>query len=67
MKKMILAASMLSLVSLSAQANERKFTDGYEARETAAGTVELEQWVTWKTNKRNKDSKFDRLDLRTEV
>ena len=67
MKKMLLAASLLSFASLSLHANERKFTDGYEARETAAGTVELEQWVTWKTNKRNKDSKFDRLDLRTEV
>ncbi|OGV71494.1 MAG: hypothetical protein A3K19_31280 [Lentisphaerae bacterium RIFOXYB12_FULL_65_16] len=66
-RSLILATACIVLASGAAQANERRFTLGYEAREVPAGTLELEQWVTWKHNKRDNDSQYDRLDLREEL
>jgi len=47
-------------------AGDRKFVFNYEATTAAPGTLEYEQWVTWKAGKEN-DSGFDRFDIRHEI
>lgn len=59
-------ALALALTVASAHANDRAFTFSYESSTMAPGQVELEQWTTWKTDKRS-DHEFDRLDFRHEV
>jgi len=60
------AAAAAFTLAGPARANDRAFTYVYEATTLAEGSVELEQWVTWKTDK-DTDSSYDRLDFRTEV
>jgi hypothetical protein len=63
----VIAAFLASLlVSPPAPGSERKFTYVYETTTQAPGTLEYEQWVTWKTNK-GTDSSFDRVDFRHEI
>jgi hypothetical protein len=47
-------------------AGARRFTYVYETGTAAPGTFELENWVTWRTD-RDDDSAFDRLDFRHEI
>ncbi len=49
-----------------AEGGERKFTFVYEATTAPPGTIEYEQFVTWKASKAN-DSDFDRLEFRHEL
>ena len=48
-----------------ADAGSRRFTYSYETTTMAAGAMELESWVTWKTNKAS-DPDFERFDIRHE-
>ena len=50
----------------SAHASERRFTFVYEATTQPKGTLEFEQWVTWKTEKES-DRNFGRFDFRHEL
>lgn len=54
----------LALVSLT-EAGSRRFAYSYETTTMAAGAMELESWVTWKTNK-DSDPDFERFDIRHE-
>lgn len=49
----------------SAVAGSRRFTYSYETTTMAAGAMELENWVTLKTNKAS-DPDFERFDIRHE-
>ncbi len=57
-----LACAAVFLLGTSANAGERKFSYSYEAQRYVPGSVELENWVTWKT-----DDGFDRFDFRHEL
>ncbi len=59
----IYAIALLPVVAL---ADTRPFTFVYDSSVMARGTVEHEQWVTWKTNK-GTDRSFDRFDFRHEI
>lgn len=61
----VLLAGMLAHPRTAA-ADGRAFTYVYETTTMAPGQVEYEQWVTWKTHKRN-DASFDRIDFRHEI
>lgn len=61
-----LVALGLLLAATPARANERRFAYSYEPNRAPAGSWEIEQWVTWKTAKRDSPG-FHRFDLRTEV
>ena len=63
---MALASILALAATLPASAGQRKFTYVYEATTQAAGEIEYEQWVTWKTNK-GSDASFDRVDFRHEI
>jgi hypothetical protein len=60
-----LAALDLVAVS-SADAGARRFTYVYEATTAAPGSVESENWVTWKTSPRE-DRRFNAVDFRNEI
>lgn len=62
----LLCLAALNLASLPAAAGDRAFTYVYEATTHAQGAWEIEQWVTWKTDK-DTDPDFDRIDFRTEL
>ena len=49
-----------------AQAGSRRFTYVYEATTAAPGSVESENWVTWKTNP-EEDRRFNSVDFRNEI
>jgi hypothetical protein len=53
------------LLANSAQAGSRRFAYSYETTTMAAGAMELENWVTWKTNQES-DPNFQRFDIRHE-
>ena len=57
----LLALSILP--AMSAFAGVRHFTFLYEAPTSAPGSVEMENWITWK---RGSDPYFDQVDLRHE-
>lgn len=54
----------LALISAT-EAGSRRFTYSYETTTMAKGAMELESWVTWKTNKAD-DPDFERYDIRHE-
>lgn len=54
----------LALVS-AAEAGSRRFTYSYETTTMAQGAMELESWVTWKTQKSSEPG-FERFDMRNE-
>lgn len=54
----------LALTSIS-EAGSRRFTYSYETTTMAKGAMELESWVTWKTNQAD-DPDFERFDIRHE-
>ena len=59
-------AIILSFVlAIPALAGSRRFTYVYEVTTSPAGDVEMENWVTWRTDKRD-DPGFDRVDFRHE-
>lgn len=67
MKKILLTfALILSFAPIVAYAGARRFTDVYEATTAAPGAFEIENWITWKTE-RDGDSRFRQLDFRHEV
>ena len=47
------------------EAGSRRFTYNYETTTMSKGAMELESWVTWKTNK-DADADFERFDIRHE-
>ena len=56
--------AILALTSL-AEAGSRRFTYSYETTTMSKGAMELESWVTWKTQK-DSDPGFERFDMRNE-
>ena len=65
-RRFAMAAIGVGLFMVSvAQAGERRFTYIYEALTLPKGSVEYEQWVTWKTHK-SSDKDFNRFDFRHE-
>ena len=62
---LILAASAL-LAPAPLFATERKFAFSYEVTTAPKGTIELENWVTWKHSD-NAAGKVDRFDFRHEL
>jgi Family of unknown function (DUF6662) len=65
-----LNAASLSLVFfasiISLQAGARRFTYVYEATTAAPGSVESENWITWKTSP-EEDRRFSSVDFRNEL
>lgn len=61
-----LAATVLLTVSFSASAGQRKFVFSYETTTAPKGSVEIENWVTWKRTD-NAEGKTDRFDFRHEL
>ena len=49
----------------NARADTRHFVWSYESTTAPRGSMEYEQWVTWKTNKPS-DDLYERLDFRQE-
>ena len=65
-RRTILAATGLAaMVATAAYGGARRFTYLYDAETQPKGTVEYEQWVTWKTRKQT-DPDFNRIDFRHE-
>lgn len=66
MKKILLSILLLSILpATSGLGGVRRFTFLYEANTSAPGSVELENWVTWK-RAGGRDG-FDRIDFRHEI
>jgi len=63
-----LIVQLLLVLSTQAvtHAGDRKFAFVYEVTTAAPGTVEYEQWITWKASKKT-DSDFDRIEFRHEL
>lgn len=53
------------ILSSAADAGSRRFTYSYETTTMSKGAMELESWVTWKTDKAS-DPDFERFDIRHE-
>jgi len=71
MNKVTLAAIFLLttealLITHNAEAGERRFTYVYEATTAAKGEIEIENWVTWKTQ-REEASRGNTFDFRHEI
>lgn len=61
-----LAVTLGTLVlANSSEASSRRFSYSYETTTMAQGAMELENWVTWKTNQAS-DPDFERFDIRHE-
>ena len=60
----LLCFSVFSGLELNAMS--RNFTFVYEVTTPPPGSLEFEQWVTWKTDK-NSDSTYERFDFRSEI
>lgn len=63
MGKRALSTFLLSIFATSALAGVRHFTFLYEAPTSAPGSVEMENWITWK---RGSSPRFDQVDFRHE-
>ena len=63
MSKRALSILLFSIVIASASAGVRHFAFLYEAPTSAPGSVEMENWITWK---RGSDPRFDQVDFRHE-
>lgn len=57
--------SAMAAIVTSAEAGSRRFTYSYETTTMPKGAMELESWVTWKTDKAS-DGDFQRFDIRHE-
>lgn len=64
MGKMVCGVALVAGMA-AAQAGNRHFTYSYETTTMAAGAMELESWVTWKTDFAE-DGKLERFDMRHE-
>ena len=51
---------------LAREAGARRFTYVYEATTAAPGSVESENWITWKTSPQE-DRRFNAVDFRNEL
>ena len=60
-----IALVSLAALSLQAEAGNRRFGYSYETTTMSKGAMELESWVTWKTQKAS-DPNFERFDMRNE-
>lgn len=60
------ATAIATFAAGSAEGSERKFAFNYEVTTAPKGTVELENWVTWKHSD-NSAGKVDRFDFRHEL
>jgi hypothetical protein len=56
---------VLAALATSAEAGSRRFAYSYETTTMPKGAMELESWVTWKTDKAA-DPDFERFDIRHE-
>ena len=61
-----LLAAFLVATTISAVAGQRKFAFSYETTTAPQGSVEIENWVTWKET-RNAEGRSDRFDFRHEL
>ena len=61
----LLSAALLLGVSSTSQAGQRLFTYTYEATTAAKGSVEIENWVTWKHS--SVGARVDEFDFRHEL
>lgn len=66
MTKRLLALILAFALPLAAEAGARRFTFIYETTTAAPGTFEIENWITWRTDK-DEDHDFQRLDFRHEI
>ena len=69
LRSLVLALVLTTLGAFHAEqasADTRHFVWSYESTTAPRGSVEYEQWVTWKTNKPD-DELYDRLDFRQEL
>lgn len=67
---LLAAASITALIlsSIAAQANQRKFAYTYEATTAPKGSIEFENWVTWRyRDAKSGSSRVDRFDFRHEL
>ena len=64
--RFMLSAALLGLTAVTVSANERRFSFTDEATIHAPGEIEIEQYITWKRDKNDVDSSYDRLDLKSE-
>jgi hypothetical protein len=60
------AAVVVAALTDPAEAADRRFTFVYEATTHPAGSLEYEQWLTWRTDTAA-DASFDRVDFRHEL
>jgi len=61
----ILGLGAILALASTVEAGSRRFTYSYETTTMPKGAMELETWVTWKTNKAS-DPDFERFDFRHE-
>lgn len=61
----VVSAAFLS--TNSATAGQRRFTYSYETLTAPKGSIELEQWVTWKHRDDAKGEDFERFEFRHEI
>ncbi len=66
MNRYVLGLGAILLATAYAHGGARRFTYVYEATPAARGTYEIENWVTWKTE-RDGDRRYRQLDFRHEV
>lgn len=64
-RSMIPCLGAAAIIATNANAGARRFTYSYETTTMAAGAMELETSVTWKTNQAS-DPDFERFDIRHE-
>jgi hypothetical protein len=62
----IISAVLLSAIADTAFADNRPFTYSYEASTAPKGTVEYEQWITWKARRGNPGNR-DQFQFRHEL
>lgn len=65
MKRLVVFILFL-FITLPAFAGSRRFTSVYEVITSPHGDIEFENWITWRTSKRD-DRGFDRIDFRHEI
>lgn len=64
-RRMLPCLGTILALTAASDAGSRRFTYSYETTTMAKGAIELESWVTWKTNKAD-DPDFERFDIRHE-
>jgi len=66
LRSLVTIGAIWTLTIAGARGGARSFTYVYEATTAPKGSLEYEQWVTWKTDKQS-DADFERFDFRHEI